>query len=317
MVEATAAAPTRIFESIDVLNRPKASFIDELGRERAPSLRVELKKAKKDYDAGILTGDQLAETTGNLLLKTQKERVVRPRARGADYIRERLMNARRNGYISQEGVDLAEWFIRQNPLLVDDLGISIRGQRLAEIGTGGFYNPVSRIITLFKSAGDSQTATHEILHHLERLMPAVIRSGILKAYNKQLIKAARNAKTDAEKVFFNAITNYHYFDNEANRNAEYKKALDAIQTGQVPKSYYQFVNPSEFWAVNGSRIVQGRYGIPPGIVGQIKKWLRDFIEKVKDLFGLKSDAAVIRALDSLVKADGKYQTRQMLAEAPA
>lgn len=317
LIEPTpAAAPTRIFESIDVLNRPKASFIDELGRERAPSLRVELKKAKKDYDAGILTGDQLAETTGNLLLKTQKERVVRPRARGADYIRERLMNARRNGYISQEGVDLAEWFIRQNPLLVDDLGISIRGQRLADIGTGGFYNPVSRIITLFKSAGDSQTATHEILHHLERLMPAVIRSGILKAYNKQLIKAARNAKTDAEKVFFNAITNYHYFDNEANRNAEYKKALDAIQTGQVPKSYYQYVNPSEFWAVNGSRIVQGRYGIPPGIVGQIKKWLRDFIEKAKDLFGLKSDAAVIRALDSLAKADGKYQTEQLLAEAP-
>lgn len=308
--------PSPEYRSIDALNRPKASFIDELGRERAPSLRTELRKAKRDYDAGVLTGDQLAETTGNLLLKTQKERIVRPRVRGADYIRERLMNARRNGLISQEGIDLADWFIRQNPLLVDDLGISIRQQPEAMEGTAGFYNPVSRIVTLFKGAGDSQTATHEILHHLERLMPSNIRSGILKAYVKQLTKAAKNAKTDAEKAFFSAITNYHYLSGEANQRAEYKKALDAVQNGQVPKSFYQYVNPSEFWAVNGARIVQGRYGIPPGIVGQIKRWLRDFIEKAKDVFGLKSDAAIIRALDSLAKADGKYQTDRMLAEAP-
>jgi len=305
----------RVYKSVDVLNRT-APDVSEQSRERAPSLRTELKKAKQKYDEGQITGDQLAETTGNLLLETQKERIVQPRKRGADYIRERLMNARRKGLISQEGIDIAEWFIRQNPLLVDDLGISIRGQPLTEIGTGGFYNPVGRIVTLFKSAGDSQTATHEILHHLERLMPSNIRSGILKAYVKQLTKAAKNAKTDAEKAFFNAITNYHYFTDETNRNAEYEKALDAIRNGQVPKSFYQYVNPSEFWAVNGARIVQGRYEVSPSIIGQLKNWLRDFIEKVKDVFGLKSDAAAIRALDSLAKADGKYQTDRMLSEAP-
>lgn len=304
----------QLFFSIAQLNE-NAPVLTEQAGERAPSLRVELRKAKRDYDDGVLTGDQLAETTGDLLLKTQKERIVQPRKRGADYIRERLMNARRNGFISQEGIDLAEWFIRQNPLLVADLGISIRNQPKEMEGAAGFYNNISRVINLFKGAGDSQTATHEILHHLERLMPANIRSGILKAYVKQLTKAKKNAKTDAEKTFFSAITNYHYFTGEA-KNAEYKKALDAIQKGEVPKSFYQYVNPSEFWAVNGARIVQGRYGIPPGIVGQIKRWLRDFLEKAKDVFGLKSDAAIIRALDSLAKADGEYQTDRMLVEVP-
>lgn len=304
----------QLFFSIAQLNE-NAPVLSEQASERAPSLRVELRKAKRDYDDGVLTGDQLAETTGNLLLKTQKQRIVQPRKRGADYIRERLMNARRNGFISQEGVDLAEWFIRQNPLLVEDLGISIRNQPKAMEGTAGFYNPLSRIVTLFKDAGDSQTATHEILHHLERLMPANIRSGILKAYVKQLTKAQKNAKTNAEKAFFSTITNYHYFTGEA-KNAEYKKALDAIQKREVPYSFYQYVNPSEFWAINGARIVQGRYGVPPGITGQLKRWLRDFLEKAKDVFGLKSDAAIIRALDSLAKADGKYQTDRMLVEAP-
>jgi hypothetical protein len=311
----------QLFFSIAQLNE-NAPVLSEQAGERAPSLRTELKKAKQDYDDGVLTGDQLAETTGNLLLKTQKQRIVQPRKRGADYIRERLMNARRNGFISQEGIDIAEWFIRQNPLLVEDLGISILSQPKAMKGTAGFYNSISRVINLFKGAGDSQTATHEILHHLERLMPANIRSGILKAYVKQLTKAQKNAKTDAEKAFFSAITNYHYFGlidsatARSNSEAEYKKALDAIQKGEVPSSFYQYVNPSEFWAVNGARIVQGRYGISPGIVGQIKRWLRDFLEKAKDVFGLKSDAAIIRALDSLAKADGKYQTDRMLAEAP-
>jgi len=305
----------QLFLNIAKLNE-NAPVLSEQAGERTPSLRVELKKAKKDYDAGVLTGDQLAETTGDLLLKTQKERIVQLRKRGADYIRERLMNARRNNFISQEGIDLAEWFIRQNPLLVENLGISIRNRPEEMKGTAGFYNPISRIITLFKGVVDSQTATHEILHHLERLMPANIRSGILKAYVKQLTKAEKNAKTDAEKQFFSAITNYHYFSTEANRNAEYEKALDAIKNRKVPSSFYQYVNPSEFWAVNGSRIVQGRYDMSPGVVGQIRKWLRDFLEKAKDIFGLKSDAAIIRALDSLAKADGKYQTDQMLVEVP-
>ena len=319
---AKEAAPTRIFESIETLNRDIPD-LSEQARDQAPSLRRELNKAKKDYDAGKITGDVFAETAGDLLLKTQKQRVVRPRVRGAEYIRERLLNAKRNGALTAEAADLAEWFVRQNPLLVDDLGISIRQQPEAMKGTAGFYNPVSRISTIFSGAGDTQTPVHEILHHLEQLMPANIRANILKAYTKQLTKAAKKAKTDAERAFFKAIENFQYFSEgdsysaRVNAKKEYNKALSLIKEGKVPKSHYQYASPSEFWAINGSRIVEGRYGIPPGIVGQIKKWLRDFIEKAKDLFGLKSDAAVIRALDSLAKADGKYQTRQMLAEAPA
>ena len=323
LIEPTpAAAPTRIFESIETLNRDIPD-LSEQARDQAPSLRRELGKAKKDYDAGKITGDVFAETAGDLLLKTQKQRVVRPRVRGAEYIRERLLNAKRNGALTAEAADLAEWFVRQNPLLVDDLGISIRQQPEAMKGTAGFYNPVSRISTIFSGAGDTQTPVHEILHHAEQLMPANIRANILKAYTKQLTKAAKKAKTDAERAFFKAIENFQYFSEgdsysaRVNAKKEYNKALSLIKEGKVPKYHYQYASPSEFWAINGSRIVEGRYGIPPGIVGQIKKWLRDFIEKAKDLFGLKSDAAVIRALDSLAKANGKYQTRQMLAEAPA
>jgi hypothetical protein len=313
--EAPAAPPpTQIFESIESLNRPLPAVTEQLGRDRAPSLRRELGKAVKQFDANEVSGAELANRASMLLLQTQKEQIVRPRVRGAEFIRERLFNASRNGYLDPGGVELASWFVQQNPLLVEDLGVSVRQQPEAMKGAAAFYNPANRIITLFKDKGDEKTVTHEILHHTERLMPAEIRAGILKAYVKQLTKAIKSSKSTDEKAALQALLDHHL--NQSNP-AAYESVIKGMKSGKINANNYQFVNPSEFWAVNGSRIVQGRYDVSPGVVGQIRKWLREFIQKAKDVLGLKSDAAVIRALDSLAKADGKYQTEQLLAEAPA
>jgi len=308
------AAPTQIFESIDILNRPLPPVTEQLARDRAPSLRRELGKAVKQFDEDKMSGAELANRASMLLLQTQKERIVQPRVRGAEFIRERLFNASRRGEIDPDGVELASWFIQQNPLLVEDLGVSVRQQPENMKGSAAFYNPANRIITLFKGKGNEQTATHEILHHTERLMPAEIRAGILKAYVKQLTKAIKKTKSADEKRNLQALLEHHLSGSDS---IVYDSVIRAFKSGTLSPDKYQFVNPSEFWAVNGSRIVQGRYDIPPGVVGQIRKWLREFIEKAKDLFGLTSDAAIIRALDSLAKADGKYQTDQPLAQAPA
>ena len=44
------------------------------------------------------------------------------------------------------------------------------------------------------------------------------------------------------------------------------------------------------------------------MVGQIKQWSRELAQKLKSLLGLKSDAPINRALDSLVQGDGKFDT---------
>ena len=306
--------PTQIFESIESLNRPLPPVTEQLARDRAPSLRRELGKAVKQFDTGEMSGAELANRASMLLLQTQKEQIVRPRVRGAEFIRERLFNASRNGYLDPQGVEIASWFVQQNPLLVQDLGVSVQQQPEKMAGSAAFYNPVNRIITLFKDKGDEQTATHEILHHVERLMPAEIRAGILKAYVKQLTKAIKSSKSPDEKIALQRLLENHLSESDS---LIYESVIRAFKSGILSPDKYQFVNPSEFWAVNGSRIVQGRYDLSPGVVGQIRKWLREFIQKAKDVFGLKSDAAIIRALDSLAKADGKYQTEQLLAQAPA
>ena len=47
----------------------------------------------------------------------------------------------------------------------------------------------------------------------------------------------------------------------------------------------------------------GRFDVRDSIVGKIKQWLKEFIETIKGAFGLKSDAAVLRALSSAMKGE--------------
>jgi hypothetical protein len=74
------------------------------------------------------------------------------------------------------------------------------------------------------------------------------------------------------------------------------------------------VNPSEFWAVNATEILQGRYDVQGSLLGRLKNWLRELSIKIKGLFKLDSNAPIIKALDSLAKSDGKFVSNKMLED---
>jgi len=320
--------------------------IDETEKKRSPSLIRKIKTLTNQRNQGKLTDEEyldrvnaaIDEDYENDLLTVRKSRV-----RGADFIREKLLNAKRKGFLSEEAVDLAEWFIGQNPDLVDDLGISIKAK--GPSGAGGFYNPLARVITLIKERGSDLTTTHEILHHLERMMPAKIQAAIRKAWLTQLLKANKAATDPAQKLYFMALLDAHIGNNNHTRleipegsEGIYKAIVEQMKFANelaggrgadpkssalarelllysptVPSELYEYFDPSEFWAVNGSDIVRARYdAVKGGVLARLKNWLREFAQKVKSLFGMKSDASIIRALDSLAKSDGQYVTNEML-----
>lgn len=242
--------------------------------------------------------------------KMNKERSERQR--GADFIRQKLLEAKRRGDISQEASDLAEWFILNNPALVDDLGISIRTKKVG--GTAGQYIPFSRIMVLMKGSANDQTPVHEILHHLERMMPVDVQSAIRKEWAKQLTQAKQRAATPDERKFFELLFQHHYHENGSKN--DFDKAVEIIQDGKAPYEFYQYVNPSEFWAVNGSEIMQGRFdAVRGGVLQRLKNWLKELGQKVKSIFGAPSSAPLVRALNSLSKGDGNFVTKEMLGEA--
>jgi hypothetical protein len=300
----------------DVKYAPKENYLysiePTIKSDRVPSYKRGVENLRKRWEKGDLTSDEFAGRVDILAKQVENAELSKelsPRERGADYIRQRLLEAKRRGELTAEAVDFAEWFILQNPKLVDDLAISIRTPK--EGGVAGSYESVRRLMTLMKDNSSDYTAVHEILHHLERMMPKDVQSAIRKVWLKSLVEAQKKAKTEAEKTFFKNIMEYHF---GMGGNVYLKNALDAIKNGNIDKSFYQYSSPSEFWAENGSEIMGNRFLMQGSVLKKLKQWLREFVEKAKDLFGLNSKAPIIRALDSLSKGDGKFVTSTLLDE---
>ena len=261
-----------------------------------------------------ISNDQFIDEVDAALARDQQAKVqqTKDRTRGADYLKERLYNARRNGYLTQEAVDMAVWFIDKNPALVDDLGISIKTPEQA--GVAGEYEAITRLVYLFKNAAKDNTVVHEILHHLERMMPPDMQAALRKEWMRSLLQAKTEAGSEKEAEFFDLLDQYHFGDPMASYDALLTAAVNMIKTGQVPFDYYQFVNPSEFWAVNATRIMEGRYRATGSTLKKISNWLKELGQTIKKVFGFKSDATIIKALDSLMKGDGRFQSSMQLSD---
>jgi len=265
-----------------------------------------LRRAADGLDSGKITQAEynrlVAAVTDDLAAQKAIQAAKRgaPRQRGAAWVRSRLLAAQNAGVLDEAGVNLADWFIQQNPRVADDLGVSIR-QAVEGSITAGDYEPVGRIVRLFKEKGDDLTAVHEILHHTERMLPADVQAAVRKEWAKQLTKAMENATPEQRPILEKMLAGT---DRQAIR--------DAFVAQTVPYEFYQYANPSEFWAVNASRIVSGRYAaFNAGLVAKAKQWLTEFVQKAKGVFGLSSDAALIRGLDEVLKGDGTFVSRML------
>lgn len=283
-------------------------------KKRNPSLKRKLDKLNRDREGGKITDEAFIEGVDTALEDADNARMYAqrpPRTRGADFIRQRLLEAKRRGDLSDEAVDFAEWFIQRNPQLVEDLGISIRAPK--QDGVSGQYFDVGRLMVLMKKSGKDTTTVHEILHHLERMMPPDMQNAIRKAWSQEFGKATQRTTNKAQKDFFKLLGKYHWHGE--GREVDFDKAVQMVKDGQVPSEFYQYVNPSEFWAVNGTDIMEGRFdAVRGGVLARLKNWLKELGQKIKSMVGMGSQGELIKALDSLSKGDGKFQSKEMLGE---
>lgn len=280
------------------------------------SARSRLNKAEAGLNAAEDAPDKITQNEYNKLVSDvtadlnaqddlmRARRATAARRRGADWVRSRLLQYKDDGLIDEAGAEMADWFIRQNPQLANDLGVSaVKGSPLSALG--GEYFPGSRIMQLVKENADEATVVHEILHHTERMLPEDLQAAVTREWRKRVGNELKTAATPEQKAFLqNVLT-----------QEDPAKALTDVVEGRVPAAYYQYMNPSEFWAVNASNIVAGRYAaFNAGMVKKAKQWLTEFIQKAKSVFGLQSDAPIIRGLEAVMKGDGTFVSNRMLTD---
>tara|TARA_R110000851_G_scaffold4497_4_gene18370 strand:- start:328 stop:7452 length:7125 start_codon:yes stop_codon:yes gene_type:complete len=326
------------------------------------------------------------------LRKNEKElRNTRQRQGGTRLIKTRLNEAVRRGELNPKTYDLFEWVINQNPELAAQVGISVikrtdkidkgtRGsytpyerkisrslQKLADALDDPNYNPLMGVIRIIKDGANSKsdTAVHELLHHMERMLPSDVQTSIREAWEKGLNNELKIA-LQKEKVFLEALnipsglTNVELVAANPTMYEELQKtrlrmralahlkevnvtkngdavdsmygAFDARDNGMFDRikkelglpldtvplqnEDYQYFNPSEFWAVNASRILEGRYDIKDNVIKKIKNWVSEFITKLKGLVGIDPNSPVLKALDDLIKGkiSAEFKSEDMLSQ---
>lgn len=300
---------------------------------RIPTVKAPTRiiKLENEYRSGNISQErfekELSKLAGEVsavsMLKEEKQfEFYENRETGPDIVREKLIAGRRRGEIDPEMTEMALWFLDQNPNVASALAISLKKKPDRRApgkldGAGQYHsNPAGGLMRIFKTGGSGNvtTAVHEILHHTERMMPEDVRQGIAKSYLSALSKEInKKSTTDVHLAYLRFIAGEESVDPTTNKKIDEAGLNDAISNGKIPRDYYQYFNPSEFWAVNATRILDGRYQVRGTWVSKAKQYLIELVQKAKSIFGLQSDAPILRGLQSVLDSDGTFISKDNLA----
>jgi hypothetical protein len=257
-------------------------------------------------------------------------RAMLPRERGVNFIIEKLSRAARNGDITQDEADLAIYLLRKSPSLFGDLAISITSGNKKANGDGvqGWYRAADELVKIFKNPKDPLTVTHELLHHTERFLPQEVRDGIIKEWHAQVQRQAadiasklktekdtdtRQQLTQAllylglaearqlEPDFFNAMAMENimkkYLSDHTDSKGNFNKGLG--------DSWYQLYNPSEWWAVNASKIFSDAKNKPAlkTWADKAKAFYNYLIDSIKKVFKGNPIANVEKGLKAILEGN--------------
>ena len=215
-----------------------------------------------------------------------------PTARGRRQSRRAIEDGIADGSLDKEGGALALWALDKNPNLARGLRVEVETPANAQ--AKGSYNSASEIVKLFKGQTNPQTAIHEILHHSERLMPEPVQQGIRRAWERATKDLMAKA-TPERRAAMEAMDKASGGDADALQTVK-----KAFADGVLTKEDYQFVNPTEYWAVNGARILHERFTGRGSWRAQARQWMNEMVERVKSFAGMPSESAILKALDEVL-----------------
>lgn len=229
---------------------------------------------------------------------------TKPERRSADWFRARAAEELAKGNLMPETMAVIDELYRKYPSFLEGLKLSVRAGKRA--GVEGSFEPIDRLVSIFKnpfSITQDETMRHEIMHSLEQMMTPEAQKALVSAWANGLSKAIEKHKDPASQEFFNAVLDYVENPTKAN----YRKA-----TNKMPNiRFYQYMNPSEFWAVNGEKLMKSQLGSP---WARFVKGVQKILEALKNVFGFDNRYAVHREFDRLMKGEAGQMTDKMLAD---
>lgn len=243
----------------------------------------------------------------------------------AAHVERLLTSAEKSGQYNKEGIQLARWLLRQYPHLTGTFFLRLANGDDTDMA--GSYNTAMRLITLFSDyeengktvkVTDAVTAVHEIMHHLERMLPPEAQNRIAGMWMDALqgrMAELKAAGDDKRAGLLADLVAGMYGDNEGRA-----RAIRALQSGELPASDYQYATPSEYWAENGARIIWQRHNdaqvANSGWIDRAVARIKAIVARIRKMLGRTDDSArnqLEEALDSVLDGDGQFVSDSILA----
>jgi hypothetical protein len=202
-----------------------------------------------------------------------------------------------------------ERFIRsvyeQYPAILNGIKLSVRAKEGRGQATGNF-DPIERLVTLWKNTSGvrtSKTVRHELTHTMEQMMTPEARKAVIGAWSRSLQAAMKKHKDAQSQKYFDAVL--AFLENPSEETAK-------AATNVMPDySFYQYLNPSEYWAVNAEKMFGQQLG---GAWTRFVKAMEKMFEALKALFFMNNKLAVHRAFDQIIKKQPTRETRKALVD---
>jgi site-specific DNA-cytosine methylase len=230
---------------------------------------------------------------------------TKPSRRTPEDFLARITKAYADGDISTEVFEAARAIYDKYPQLLDGLKLGIR--KAPGSGIIGDFVGFARLIRLYKETEgvlEPDTIRHEVAHSMEQMMDADQRAAVIDEYTKQLKRAIEKNKDNPEaQKYFDAVLKFLANPSQAT----HQDAMRAMPS----YDFYQYLNPSEYWAVNAEPMLKANLG---NAWNRFKINMRRVFEGLKSVFGLNNKYQSHKTMRALLQGTGERISSKVLVD---
>ena len=208
-------------------------------------------------------------------------KATKPRRDSAEQFLAKAALEYDKGNISEEVFNVIKLAYDKMPDVLEGLLLSVKA---GKGGVAGSFSNMMRIVSLYKESSgvsDPTTIRHELTHSLEQMMTPEQKLVVAQAWVKSLQAAIKKNPDEAHQKYFHAVMNF--FDNPSEET--YRKAVALLPSYDM----YQFINPSEYWAVNAEGLMAAELG---SSWDKFKRAVARLWEGMKSIIGFDNRYAV-------------------------
>jgi len=241
------------------------------------------------------------ETAGDL---SNQIKASKPERRSAKNFFADATRAWDAGEINDDVYSAIKTLYERHPNVLEGLKFSVRMNPEKDSNAAGQFFSLARIVRLYKGTTgttDPVTIRHEIVHSLEQMMSGEASADLINDWADKLGKAIKTKKSPEAQVYFRAVL--EFFENPTEDS--FKNALRLLPS----YDYYQYLNPSEYWAVNAEKLMARKLG---------SGWdrfvlsVKGMYEALKDMFGFDNQYLIHKIFDDVMNGRGERFTKAAL-----